>query len=579
MKLKRIALFFVLLASLTFTYAQQTQFYFHTEPDYLKAKPGGGIAYYDDGRMAYYGSKSNFLFSLGVSSIDGNANQSYPLNQINSSTYFNHFTNPSSVQVSFSVHSSIAISNMLYSIVDDKDSIQQWKKLDGRFVRQNESDGDYRTNILLNVPCRNKVITIRLYNITNPEVILTQIVSTVPMQQPILLVNLRGYPFIDSVDVNGFGVAKERPEQKDLQTAHLTTADMQLFESGDLFLNTNNSPYVYSLSLIRHRKARTDTVTFSVTWTELDSNISKPTSFDFKNKALYNKTYTAHIPVNVMAEPGTYELLLIPGFNSALGPGAAVYTNKLVSMKFVVHPSNTIDVFYVILYAALFLLTALLFFIWYKRKQKRRMQQQQQLAKEARLKLEAVRSQLNPHFVFNALAGIQNLMNKHELDKAHNYLTSFSRITRSVLDNSAKELITVDEEIKWLKDYLEMEQLRFGFQYEISVDKELDKHNVEIPVMLLQPFVENAVKHGISSLKENGRVAIRFHKLDSHLQVSISDNGKGFDAMKEYNGAGLALSKSRVDLLNTIYKNTPAQLTIDSTANGTNVVITLNNWL
>ncbi|HEX8462863.1 MAG TPA: ATP-binding protein, partial [Segetibacter sp.] len=125
----------------------------------------------------------------------------------------------------------------------------------------------------------------------------------------------------------------------------------------------------------------------------------------------------------------------------------------------------------------------------------------------------------------------------------------------------------------------EMEQLRFGFQYDINIDKELDKDNVEIPVMLLQPFVENAIRHGISALKEKGRVTICFQKLNNNMQVSISDNGKGFDAIKEYSGSGLSLSKSRMALLNTIYKNTPAQLTIDSTTNGTTVVITLNNWL
>jgi LytS/YehU family sensor histidine kinase len=269
---------------------------------------------------------------------------------------------------------------------------------------------------------------------------------------------------------------------------------------------------------------------------------------------------------------------MVPAFlKSSRSKG--LYTDKTASIKFEVHPSTAIDISYVILYSILFLIVASLFFIWYKRKQKRRMKQQQQLTKEAKLKLEAVRSQLNPHFIFNALAGIQNLINKNEIDKAHNYLTSFSRITRSVLDNSSKEFITVDEEIKWLTDYLQMEQLRFGFQYAVGADIELDKHNVEIPCMLLQPFVENAIKHGISSLKENGRIAIHFGKANKDVQVSIDDNGNGYDAAKEYSGAGLSLSKSRIALLNTIYKNTPAQLTIDSRANGTKVIITLKNWL
>ncbi len=193
--------------------------------------------------------------------------------------------------------------------------------------------------------------------------------------------------------------------------------------------------------------------------------------------------------------------------------------------------------------------------------------------------MQGIRSQLSPHFVFNALAGIQNLMNKQETGKATNYLAAFSRITRSVLDNSAKELITIDDEVKLLTDYLQMEQLRFGFQYTIIVDEELDKHNIEIPAMLLQPFVENAVKHGNSSLKENGSIQIEFRKIKTDLRLSITDNGKGFDSGKEYNGLGLQLSKSRIALFNTIYKDTPAQLNIDSSAQGTKVLITLNNWI
>ncbi|MBO9684543.1 MAG: histidine kinase, partial [Flavisolibacter sp.] len=336
--------------------------------------------------------------------------------------------------------------------------------------------------------------------------------------------------------------------------------------------------YVYSVFLIRKRQGYTDTLPVYFIWGELNNKIIKANNLIDLNKAPYRNTYMASIPLELMRGAGNYELLIVPAFLKS-SANKEFYAGKTASIKFEVHPSRAIDISYVIFYSILFLITALLFFIWYKRKQKRRMQQQQQLTREARLKLEAVRSQLNPHFIFNALAGIQNLMNKNEIAKAHKYLASFSRITRSVLDNSAKELITVDEEIKWLTDYLEMEQLRFGFQYVISVDKELDKHNIEIPAMLLQPFIENAVKHGISALKEAGHIAINFHKANNDMQVSIIDNGKGYDATKEYAGAGLSLSKSRIALLNTIYKNNAVQLTIDSHANGTKVIFTLKNWL
>jgi len=313
-------------------------------------------------------------------------------------------------------------------------------------------------------------------------------------------------------------------------------------------------------------------------WAEVNNKIIKVNNLIDLAKAPHRHTYQAFIPMDLIRKAGNYELVVVPAFLKS-SANKELYSGKTASIKFVIHPSNLVNASYVILYSILFLILALLFFVWYKRRQKRRIRQQQQLTKEAKLKLEAVRSQLNPHFIFNALAGIQNLMNKNEIDKAQNYLASFSRITRSVLDNSTKELITVEEEIKWLTDYLEMEQLRFGFQYIINVDGKLDKHNLEIPAMLLQPFVENAIKHGISSIREVGHIAISFHKANNDIRIFIDDNGKGYDASQEYNGAGLALSKSRIALLNTVYKNNPAQLSMDSTANGTKVIITLKNWL
>lgn len=195
----------------------------------------------------------------------------------------------------------------------------------------------------------------------------------------------------------------------------------------------------------------------------------------------------------------------------------------------------------------------------------------------AQLQLNSVRSQLNPHFLFNALAGIQNLMNKNEIDNANRYLSKFARLTRNVLDS--KELISLTEEKILLDDYLQMEQLRFGFQYNINASADLDTENIEIPAMLLQPFVENAVKHGIAEKGKDGEIAVSFEKQVSDLVLKITDNGSGFDATQTYDGLGLALSKNRISLLNTVYKDTPFILNIQSDTNGTTVTITLSQWL
>jgi len=212
-----------------------------------------------------------------------------------------------------------------------------------------------------------------------------------------------------------------------------------------------------------------------------------------------------------------------------------------------------------------------------KRRTAKMLAQKSQEKEIAKLQLESVRSQLNPHFLFNALAGIQNLMNKNEIDNANRYLTKFARLTRNVLDH--KDLISLTAEKTLLDDYLQMEQLRFGFQYNISASPDLDVENIEIPAMLLQPFVENAVKYGVAEKGSNGQIEINFIKVDADLILSITDNGTGFDTAKNYDGLGLALSKNRISLLNSIYKETPFMLDIQSGGNGTTVKITLTQWL
>ncbi|RZK81028.1 MAG: hypothetical protein EOO92_06000 [Pedobacter sp.] len=196
---------------------------------------------------------------------------------------------------------------------------------------------------------------------------------------------------------------------------------------------------------------------------------------------------------------------------------------------------------------------------------------------KAQLQLDAVRSQLNPHFLFNALAGIQNLMNTNQSEQANRYLTRFARLTRAVLKSN--DLISLDEEINLLDDYLQMEQLRFNFKYEIKTNATLDINNTEIPSMLLQPFIENAVKHGIASLGSDGQIDIAIFPSGSDIILKIQDNGKGFDTSKTYEGLGFDLSTKRIALLNKIYKIDPILLQMESNPGKTTITITLTKWL
>ena len=279
-------------------------------------------------------------------------------------------------------------------------------------------------------------------------------------------------------------------------------------------------------------------------------------------------------------EPGDYELQIIPklpgGFN------IKSFQEKATNFRFTILPSDVVyqkkDVI-IFLISGLAGVACVVFVIFYiiRIRNKTKLAEQKQQKDIAQLQLNAVRSQLNPHFLFNALAGIQSLMNKMEIDQANRYLSKFARLTRNVLTNS--ELITLAEEKELLDDYLQMEQMRFGFSYEIVIDPKLDISNILIPSMLLQPFVENAVKHGITNMDISGKIMINFVKKDTHIELTIVDNGKGFDATKQNDGLGLQLSKKRIALLNAIYKDAPIVFDVKSDSGGTTVRITLTYWL
>ncbi len=212
-----------------------------------------------------------------------------------------------------------------------------------------------------------------------------------------------------------------------------------------------------------------------------------------------------------------------------------------------------------------------------KKRNKKKLIEKDQEGSMIKLQLNSIRSQLNPHFLFNALSGIQNLINKNEIDSANKYLSKFARLTRSVLKDN--ERISLSQEKSLLDDYLQMEQLRFGFQYTINHSGNLDLTNIEIPSMLLQPFVENAVKHGMAQRTTAGKIMIEFIKQADNLVLTVADNGNGFDKGKKHNGLGLQLSDSRLALLNKVYKENRFILVIESTTNGTKICLTLTDWL
>ena len=175
-------------------------------------------------------------------------------------------------------------------------------------------------------------------------------------------------------------------------------------------------------------------------------------------------------------------------------------------------------------------------------------------------KLKAIKSQMNPHFFYNALNTIQSFILSNEKKQAVSYLSKFSNLTRTILEMTEKETISIAEEVKTLGLYLDIEKARFeeDFNYHILVDDEIDAENIKIPTMLLQPYVENAVKHGLLHKQGEKAATIHFQKETEHIKISIDDNGIGrqksteLNAIKNKNHNSFATEamQNRVNLLN-----------------------------
>lgn len=282
-------------------------------------------------------------------------------------------------------------------------------------------------------------------------------------------------------------------------------------------------------------------------------------------------------------KPGQYEITFTPKLVKPGGRPIKYLVEKAKHFKFTVLPElnpkrmfsgKQLAVIGLILCAVL---GAIFVAVVTKLKKRNHIQvlAEQQQVEISKSQLQIIRSQLNPHFMFNALAGIQGLMNQNKIDEANEYLGRFSRLTRHVLDK--KELVSLAEEQDLLTDYLTMEQQRFNFAFDINIDEKLDL-NTEIPAMLLQPFAENAVKYGVAS-RQNGEIKIIFEQKESDLLLKITDNGRGFDTHSDFEGFGIRLSKDRIALLNSVYAQNQLLLDMQSTANGTTITIILKQWL
>lgn len=178
-------------------------------------------------------------------------------------------------------------------------------------------------------------------------------------------------------------------------------------------------------------------------------------------------------------------------------------------------------------------------------------------------KLSALKAQMNPHFLFNCLNSIDHYIIKNDIKKASEYLGNFSRLMRLTLRNSRVSFVPLQEELEALQLYLEMEKLRFtgNFDYEIQVDDQIDSLAIEVPPMMIQPFVENAIWHGLTHKKEGGKVSASIRRRGNQLLCLIEDNGVGRVRARELNASrsykrrsfGMQITEDRIRMINELY--------------------------
>ncbi len=174
-----------------------------------------------------------------------------------------------------------------------------------------------------------------------------------------------------------------------------------------------------------------------------------------------------------------------------------------------------------------------------------------------------LRQQMNPHFIFNTLNSIQYYMYQHDKISTNNYLTKFSSLMRKVLDNSQHTSVPLSDELSALNLYLELESIRFRdkFDYMITIDEDIDPLMYKVPTMLIQPYVENSITHGLIPMEGKGKVNVDLKLHNDSILCTIEDNGIGRDASREknkaregnHNSLGTRITESRLDLVNELY--------------------------
>jgi LytS/YehU family sensor histidine kinase len=201
------------------------------------------------------------------------------------------------------------------------------------------------------------------------------------------------------------------------------------------------------------------------------------------------------------------------------------------------------------------------------------------------LALKSLRSQMNPHFIFNALNSVNHFIAQQDERTANKFLSEFSQLMRLVMENSQEDFIPLNKEQEILSLYLKLEHYRFRdkFEYEIKIDDSINTESIEVPPMLIQPYIENAVWHGLRYKETKGKLLLQFLKEDSHLVVRIQDDGIGrkrstelkTQNQKKHNSTGIRNIQERLAIINKVY-GTNYRVNIEDAPSGSGTHVSIH---
>ncbi|MBS2099932.1 sensor histidine kinase [Carboxylicivirga linearis] len=293
---------------------------------------------------------------------------------------------------------------------------------------------------------------------------------------------------------------------------------------------------------------------------------------------------------NLSSGKYTFEVMVKPAFVSGIEDFKTSSINIVVQLPFYKEPH-----FYKYAFFVLLLLGLIIAYISRSR-YLFKVKAIEQERKKRYLEIASLQANLNPHFIFNLLASVQNLVTQHKPELANQYIIKFSRLIRAymeatikssqVMDQSQeKNEISIKDEVDLLKMYIEFEQIKYrakAFDYELEVS-DPDLLNKTIPPMIIQPFVENAIKHGLYPANKDGKLVIQITSDHEALICTITDNGIGRkkseelkkDSIKVYESRGIELIQKRIDILNELGYNIRIRYE-DPDLGGTKVIITFN---